>query len=195
MSRSGMMLTALTVLLLRSTFVTAEVPVPSLKALVQSSDRIVADVIRIGETVEETVNLNPEGDPARIVCTYLEIEPTEHLKGTPTEKLTVRLLGGFINGYAIIDADAPPIVDGEQAMLFLAKSEMPKKGSSDEVYRLPYAIYGKFRIEEKDSQRVVKLPLPAQTLGITDGSGTANVLEYARLRELVEHEKGASREN
>ncbi|MEW6750456.1 MAG: hypothetical protein AB1505_05695 [Candidatus Latescibacterota bacterium] len=164
----------------------AGTPAPSLEALVRASERIVVGRIRIGKSVEEVLNLNPEGDPARIVCTYIEVAASEHLKGEPTDSLTVRLLGGYAAGYAVIDADAPPVVDGEQVMLFLAQSDTPRLDSGAPAFYLPYARYGKVRVVEQSGQRLAVLPTSAAAFGLVPQPGSANVVAYDRLRALVE---------
>ncbi|MEW5749035.1 MAG: hypothetical protein AB1793_09685 [Candidatus Thermoplasmatota archaeon] len=142
--------------------------------------------IRIGKTVEEVINLNPQGDPARIVCTYIEVEASDHLKGEPVGNLTVRLLGGYMGGCAIIDADAPPMADGEEAMLFLSQSDTPRRDSGAPAFYLPHARYGKVRVVERGGQRLAELPASAAGFGLVPQAGSPHVVAYDRLRALVE---------
>ena len=122
------------------------------------------------------------------MVTYLNITPSEHLKGTAVNSLTVRLLGGFMDGYAIVDVDGPRISHGEDVVLFLAQSGTPRAGEPGEsVYYLPYAKFGKFAVESRDGRSVVTRPHSMRSLLVPAGPDVGDQwIDYARFKQLLQ---------
>jgi len=156
---------------------------PNLTTLVEQSTRVVRGRIHIAETALETVPLNDQGDVARMVFTYAEVEPVEHLVGKPVSKLTLRLIGERLGDSAVLHDEAPAIHSGEDVVLFLRPSQVPRSSTGESVYFLPHARYGKFGVTTAGgvaSARRAVINRSLGTLGDVDADSRSVALDVLR---------------
>ncbi|MEW6754604.1 MAG: hypothetical protein AB1505_27020, partial [Candidatus Latescibacterota bacterium] len=130
---------------------------------------------------------------ARIVCTYVAVEPVEHLKGAAVGRIVLRVLGGELGDYAYVCPEMPSVVTGESAVLFLGKSETRRSGTGEEAYYLSYGREAKLAVTERGGRTTAVVPGGTGRLGIAPGEGVGDTwVDYARLRELVQAAKDGS---
>ena len=139
----------------------------TLDRLVRGSDRIVTGTLTVSHAEKLSVMLNEAADgPADIVVTYVDIAPTAYITGRSDDRPTLRLLGGRWGDWAIVDVDGPMIEDGEEALLFMAESETPRRDQGV-AYYLPEGRLGKLDIAWRKGERVVVPPSETGNLGLT----------------------------
>ncbi len=159
---------------------------PTLNDLVTSSDIIVEGKVAFKETVQERIAVNENGDQADLVFTFLEIASPEYHKGTQDEKVIVRLIGGVVGDWALVDADGPSISDGDDAVFFLRDSELPRPSTNEDTFILPYAKLGQFDLAIEGGKKVVHLPHSVGSLGITtEESISDQTLDYVDFKKLL----------
>lgn len=143
----------LCVLVLGSEMAEGAGPPPTLNDLVTSSDVIVEGRVSFQETVQERIAVNENGDRADLVFTFLEIASPEYHKGTEEEKVLVRLIGGVVGDWALVDADGPSISDGDEVMFFLRDSKLPRPSTNEDTFIIHYAKFGKFDLAMEDGKK------------------------------------------
>ncbi len=171
----------------------------SLSDLVRQSDKVViGKVERIQSAIENHTVAVRDGQPitGRFVFTYVEIGPTEYLVGTPTEKVTVRLLGGVHPGGAKFTtyADAPSLSNAEKVLLFLEK--VPERGPNNEtVHQVAFHRAGKFRVEGEGADARVVRPLPNRGLKIDSREGIGDgPINLNQMKGLIQNERARNGE-
>jgi hypothetical protein len=158
----------------------------TLEELVRHSDRIVEANLWIEGTAVETVMVNPQGDPARIVCTYVAVQPVEHLKGAPASRLILRILGGTLGDYAYVCPEMPAVASGDKAVLFLGRSETLRSATGEEAYYLSYGAEALLPRTSQEGRPAVLVAQGTAALGLVPGDSVGDTwVTYARLRELV----------
>lgn len=174
--------------------VEAYVPSPSLNALVHDADVVVVARIGRDQSVTETYEVNPEGTPAKLVVTYYTLTPVEFLKGSATEPLTLRVLGGRVDGNTYAAVHTPRLLDGETAVLFLQRSSARRQTTGTEVFFLPHWHFGRFALRDRQGQAavyrrsgLVGLGLPEEDIG---GDGT---IPYSAFRSHILHQLSIGR--
>jgi hypothetical protein len=168
----------------------------SLSDLVRQSDRIVvAKVEGIQSAFEEHTVAVRDGQPitGKFVFTYVEIRPTEHIVGAPTETITVRLLGGVHPGGSAITTylDAPSLSSAEAVLLFL--EQVPERGPDNQtVHQIAFHRAGKFRVEGEGTDASVVRSLPNAELKIDPREEIgAGPIDLSRMRTLIQSERAA----
>lgn len=170
----------------------ADMEAPDLSRLVEQSTRVVRGRVQLAETALETVPLNPHGDVAKIVFTYVELEPTEHLVGEPVSRLTFRLIGGRLGASAVVYDEAPAVQSGEDVLLFLRPSRVPRSSTGEPVYFVPHARYGKFGVTTVDGVLTASRSVSNRSLGPIDGvDAESQSVPLQDLRTLVAQEARA----
>ncbi|MEW6756540.1 MAG: hypothetical protein AB1505_37050, partial [Candidatus Latescibacterota bacterium] len=123
---------------------------------------------------------------ARIVCTYVAVEPVEHLKGAAVGRIVLRVLGGELGDYAYVCPEEATVTTGERAVLFLGDSKTPRSATGEQSYYLLEGPEGKLPIAEVDGRTVVAVPQGTSALGVPPGDGVSeSAVDYAKFRELV----------
>jgi len=98
-----------------------------------------AENIIVGKVVKKECRYDEEG---KRIYTYVTISVEEDLKGKAGgKKITVRHLGGEVEGVGLAVSDAPSLKKDEEVLLFL------KKGKKPEVKEIVGRAQGKFRVK------------------------------------------------
>ena len=165
----------------------------SLSDLVRQSDRVVVGRVESMQTVIEVhVASVKDGQPitGRFVFTYVDLVPTEHLVGAPSDTLTVRLLGGVHPGGTKFTTypDAPAVSSTERVLLFL--KGVPERGPDNEmVHQIAFHRAGKFRVEGDGANARLVRPLPNSGLEIDPQEGIGEgPIDLDRMRALIRDE-------
>jgi hypothetical protein len=80
-----------------------------------------ADVIVLGECAAERSEWD---ESASLITTTVEIRPLRFYKGEPSDRLTVKTLGGRVGGESMSASHGATLHAGEQVLLFLRRSEL-----------------------------------------------------------------------
>ena len=126
----------------------------TMEELVGESDRIVIGSIRDMHAQVETVTIDSStGRQGKIPFTYFTLVPSEALKGVGgTAPVTMRMIGGSFDGYAVVTADQPRLHTGERVLFFMRELAI---GTSEPVYQIEGGKVGKFGIRTENGADVV----------------------------------------
>jgi hypothetical protein len=107
---AGLLISALTAVLVRENATQASVVALSIEELTQGADLCVR-----GSVIDKQSSWIENGG---MIETTFTIAPTEFLKGTPSSTVKVRVLGGDLDGMSIRAGEAPTYGLGEDVVVF-----------------------------------------------------------------------------
>jgi hypothetical protein len=136
-------------------------------------------------------------DGMKAIYTYASFDVKEVLKGDiDKHTITVRKVGGTVDGYTVDIPSSPEFKEGEDTVLFLS----PQR--EDQSYEVSGLELGKFELEEKDGNTVLKGGIFNYSKPDADGDGHSkyakNLEENQKtwtlksLRELIQSQKTAA---
>lgn len=126
-------------------------PASTIEAMMQSADAVVLGQVRQITPQWEKAELN-----VPLIYSYVRVEVEESLKGEVPRGgfVTVRNVGGQVGDRRLEVSHVPSFNQmGERVLLFL-------KGSSSEIYRIPFGTEGKLLVREGDTLEFQDRVLP-----------------------------------
>lgn len=194
MTRGAIFCLPVACLLIVQVEVSALTPSPSLNALVHDSDRIVRGKVVRSESRMEEVAVNPRGDHAALVLTYLTIQPIEHIKGQASDEVVLRLMGGYWRGHVTVASSMPSFALDEEVVLFLKEADRPGRDHAESVCNLSHGVFSKFRVGRGGGSEVVTGAFPTRSLMVPIQEGVGdNWIGLAKMRQLIEAEEARGR--
>jgi hypothetical protein len=144
----------------------------NMKALGQAATQVVSGVVEsLGSP--EMVTLS-EGYEAGTTVVYSDatIRTDRSLKGQATKKdgrVSVRLLGGTVDGYTFVYEDEAQLAEGEQVILFLTDSPNPLyPRDKDFQYAVLWGLHGAFRMQGDIGTRSERIPADYRSMPKTE---------------------------
>jgi len=118
------------------------------------------------------------------IYTYTQLDVIEPMKGSPTERVTVKQLGGRVEQDALEVPGSPKLEQGEEVVLFLVRW--------NDAYWIHSIVLGKFsivraegRVEAVNDLNNVGLIDPVTGAEITDAASKRNALPLDMLKQQV----------
>ena len=108
-----------------------------------------ADLVFVGKVVGSKAEWRAAGT-SQAIFTFVEFHPEETLKGTAAESVTLRFLGGTVNGVTLEVVSVPQFKAGDRVLLFV-------EGNGVQFCPLVGVYHGKFgvRKDAKNNRDVV----------------------------------------
>ena len=143
-----------------------------MKALGRSATRVVSGVVEsIGSPQAATFAEGPEAG-VTVVYSDATIRVDRSLKGqaaAKAERVSVRLLGGTVDGYTFIYEDEAQLADGDQVIVFLTTSPGPLyPQDGDFQYAALWGMHGAFRMQDNVGIRSAAIPADKRNVSLTE---------------------------
>lgn len=143
-----------------------------MKALGRSAVRVISGVVEsVGPHQLATFSEGPEAG-VTVVYSDATIRVDRTLRGeaaAKAERVSVRLLGGTVDGYAFVYHDEAQLTQGDQVIVFLTDDPGPLyPQDGDFQYAVLWGMHGAFRVEGDVGVRSDAIPADKRDVPLTE---------------------------
>ncbi len=143
-----------------------------IKALGRSATRVVSGVVKSVDPPRMATLT--EGPEAGVTVVYSDaiVQTDRSLKGQAAKKaelISVRLLGGTVDGYTFVYEDEAKLAEGDRVVVFLTDSPDPLYPRDEGFqYAALWGMHGAFRIQNDIGIRSADIPADQRSIPLTE---------------------------